>query len=83
MLAADPHALRADLPGAADVRVEHRLLAAAIGRALGDGDELLRLDRQKRQRDGSDALDLQPRCENLNPAGGEEIARPVNRAEQG
>ena len=45
-------------------------------------DELPGLDRKQRQRDGADALDLQPRREHLDLAGGEEIARPVNRAEE-
>ena len=38
----------ADLPGSPNRRVDQGFLAAAIGRALGDGDELLGLDRQQR-----------------------------------
>ena len=75
-------AIRADLPGAPNLRVDHGLLAAAKRRALCDGDELLGLDRQQRQSDRTNAIDLQPRREHLGRAGREEISGTANRAQQ-
>jgi hypothetical protein len=47
MLASDTHPIGADLPGSSDRRVDQGFFAAAIGRAPGDGDELLGLDQRR------------------------------------
>jgi hypothetical protein len=48
MLAPDTDPIRADLPSSTNRRIDQGFLASAKGRALGDGDELLGLDRQQR-----------------------------------
>jgi hypothetical protein len=82
MLAADPHPIRGDLPGAPHGRIDDGIRAAAIGRALGNRDELLGLHRQQRQGHGTDALDLQPRRQEFHGAGGKKVPRPADRAKQ-
>ena len=47
-LAPDTDPIRADLPSSSNRRIDQGFLAAPKGRALGDGDELLGLDRQQR-----------------------------------
>jgi hypothetical protein len=60
---ADSDAAGCDLPGPPHVSVGERFLTAPVGRTFGCGDELLSLDRQQRQGDGTGALDVQPRGE--------------------
>ena len=69
MFAADPNPLGGDLPGPPNLRVDQRVPAAPVGRALGDSDELLRLYRQQRQGHRTNAIDLQPRREDFGGAG--------------
>jgi hypothetical protein len=59
MLATDPHPFGADLPTASNIRVDQGIGTATTGRALRDGDELLDRGRQQRQRDNTEAVDLQ------------------------
>src|SRR5205823_9536228 len=81
--AADPDALRADLPGSPHLRVGQCVLAASVWRAFGRGDELFGLDWQKGQGDWSDTLDLQPRREQVRRAGNAKITGTADRAESG
>ena len=76
------HALGTDLPTASHLGVEQRFLAAAIGRAFGDGDQLLGLSGQQGQRDGPDAFDSQQGRVHGAHAGRVEVARRLHRAEQ-
>ena len=62
--------------------VERRFLAAAIGRAFCDGDQLLGLSGQQGQRNGPDAFDSQQRRVHGAHAGHVEVARRLHRAEQ-
>jgi hypothetical protein len=48
----------------------------------GDSDELLGLDRQQRQGDGTDPVDLQAGYRQGNPAGRVKVPRLTNRAQQ-
>ena len=81
MLAGDAHPVSADLPRAPNTRIDQGIGTATIGRALGDSDKLLGLGRQKRQRDDTDAVDLQPRRRDFGRAGREKITGLSNRAQ--
>ena len=80
--ARNPDPVRVDLPGPPDIGVDQRFFAAAVGRPLGDGDELLGLDRQQRQGDGTDPLHCQIRREDFSRAGRIKITGTLNRAQQ-
>jgi hypothetical protein len=49
--------------------------------ALGDSDEFSGLHRQERQRNDTDAVNLQPRREDFGRAEGEEITGPTHRTQ--
>jgi hypothetical protein len=76
MPALDMDAVRSDLPGASDRRVDNCLLATAKGCRLRYGDELFRLHLQQRQRHRPDAVHLQ------RDAGRIEIAGPEHGGQQ-
>ena len=82
MLAAKPHLIRADLPGAPHARIDDRFRTASVGGPLRYRDQLHGLSREERQRDLTDAFDRQPRSQKLQTTGGIEIARPLDRAQQ-
>jgi hypothetical protein len=71
-----------DLPGAPNVDVNQGLHAAAERCAFGDGDQLLGLDRQERQGDGADTVDLETWRKNLADASGAEIALTLDPVQQ-
>lgn len=81
VLAGDPDPVGADLPGAADGGVHQGVGAAPIRGPLGGGDQLCRLHRQQRQGDRPDAVDLDAGCQDVDPAGGAEVAGPADRAQ--
>jgi hypothetical protein len=78
MPATDAHPIRADLPTAANRRVDHGLLAAAVGRRFSHRDEFPGLHWQQGQRHRANAIDLQQRCQQLSCPGREEVAGPAN-----
>jgi hypothetical protein len=80
--AAELHPVGGDLPCPAHVGVHQGIVAAAVRRLFGNGDERCRLRRQERQRNRADAVDLQPRCEDLAAARGEEIAGAADVPEE-
>jgi hypothetical protein len=82
VLAIEAHAIRPDLPCAPHARIDDRCRAASIGGALCQRNQLFGLDRKERQRDLTDAVDRQARGQKLQAAGGEEVARPLDRAQQ-
>ena len=57
----------------------HRDRRGAFGRSR----ELLGLDRQQWQRDGTDPVDLEQRRQKLGRAGDEKVAGPANRSQHG
>jgi hypothetical protein len=79
MLATDPHPFGADLPGASNIGVDQGIGTATIGRALGDSDELLGQGRQQRQRNDTEAVDLQSQRRDFDSAGRIEITGPPYR----
>ena len=81
MLAADVHSTGANLPRASDVGVDERVGATAVWRALGDSDEFSGLHWQERQRNNTDAVNLQPRREDFGRAEGAEITGPADRTQ--
>src|SRR6516225_8012443 len=81
MFAADPHLLRRDLPCASNLDVDQGVGAPAIRGAFRGSDKLLCLHRQKRQCDRTNAIDLESRRKEFDPAGGKKIPRATNRAE--
>jgi hypothetical protein len=81
MLAADPDPIRGDLPGPPDHCVDQGLFTAGRMARARRCDELLGLDWQQRQRNGTDPVE-QGR-QKLGGAGDEEIAWPANRTQQG
>ncbi|SRR6266566_9255043 len=81
MLAADADAIGFDLPCAAYVGVDDRVGTAPIGRTRCCLNELLCLDREQRQCNCPDAIDLETRGRKLDATRDEVVARPVHLAE--
>ena len=81
VFAADGNAARLDLPGAADVRIDHGFRSAPERRTRCRLDQLLGLRRHQRQRDRSNTIDLDPRRQKFHPTRYEIVARAINLSE--
>jgi hypothetical protein len=82
MPAADPHPLGLDLPAVAHIRIDDGIGATPIGRLLRDGDQLLRLNRQQRQRDRTNPLHRQGRWQQRDCAACIKIPRTASFTKQ-
>ncbi len=78
MLATDGDAARLDLPGAADIRIDDGVRAAPERSPCRGLDQLLGLLRQQRQRNQSDAIDIDTWRQEFGQAGDDVIAGAVH-----